>query len=331
MKKILASTLLLTCSLLLANETKKAEPTIEKPSVGQIEQLNKDKVIADQLKNSQLTEEDKQKMFQDFLNKKVLNVFAAQHGIPINILSISSTNVDTKNNLTSFIIDVKDNEVKGLIFMTQDGAFLLGDFITSDGKNLFKETFMNINKDFFDKQNMEKNLEKDKIKTERVNFIKDLEAGKYGDMIRTIKGNNSKTETLYLFTDLNCPFCKMYETGIDRNGQPMENFGLKNDLNNYKEIKVIMYPLYMLQGHETAIQRSLWFYNKTKNVKEQAKMLEILNKATNADIKDLVVDKKELEKYEAFVKDKTKGLMSTGAIEGTPSLILEDGTNLLDR
>ena len=40
---------------------------------------------------------------------------------------------------------------------------------------------------------------------------------------------------------------------------------------------------------------------------------------------------KELEKYEAFVKDKTKGLMSTGAIEGTPSLILEDGTNLLDR
>ena len=106
---------------------------------------------------------------------------------------------------------------------------------------------------------------------------------------------------------------------------------LKNDLNNYKEIKVIMYPLYMLQGHETAIQRSLWFYNKTKNVKEQAKMLEILNKATNADIKDLVVDKKELEKYEAFVKDKTKGLMSTRVIEGTPSLILEDGTNLLDR
>ena len=152
MKKILASTLLLTCSLLLANEQKQVEPIMAKPSIGQIEQSSKDKVIADQLRNLKLTDEDKQKMFQDFLNKKVLNVFAAQHGIPINILSISSTNVDTKNNLTSFIIDVKDNEVKGLIFMTQDGAFLLGDFITSDGKNLFKETFMNINKDFFDKQ-----------------------------------------------------------------------------------------------------------------------------------------------------------------------------------
>ena len=71
MKKILASTLLLTCSLLLANETKKAEPTIEKPLVGQIEQLNKDKVIVEQLKNSQLTEEDKQKMFQDFFPYKM--------------------------------------------------------------------------------------------------------------------------------------------------------------------------------------------------------------------------------------------------------------------
>jgi hypothetical protein len=185
MKKILASTLLLTCSLLLANETtqseqaklvrKQVEPIMAKPSIGQIEQSSKDKVIADQLKNSQLTEEDKQKMFQDFLNKKVLNVFAAQHNIPLNTLSVSSTDFDAKNNLTSYIIDVKDNEVKGLIFMTQDGAFLLGDFITSDGKNLFKETFMNINKDFFDKQNMEKNLEKDKIKTKRVKFIKDLD------------------------------------------------------------------------------------------------------------------------------------------------------------
>ena len=75
MKKILASTLLLTCSLLLANETKKVEPIMAKPSIGQIEESSKDKVIADQLKNSQLTEEDKQKMFQDFLNKKVFNYF----------------------------------------------------------------------------------------------------------------------------------------------------------------------------------------------------------------------------------------------------------------
>jgi hypothetical protein len=113
MKKILASTLLLTCSLLLANEQKQVESIMAKPSIGQIEQSSKDKVIADQLKNAQLTEEDKQKMFQDFLNKKVLNVFASQHNIPINILSISSTNVDIKiKPLTSLSFTSIINEVK---------------------------------------------------------------------------------------------------------------------------------------------------------------------------------------------------------------------------
>lgn len=258
---------------------------------------------------------------------KVLDIVSLNHNIPRNFLSIGSFDFIEKENLKQYTFKVEGYEIQGVVFVTKDGLYLMNDFYNQEGKNLFKENFLSINKESFEKEMENKKAETSGASLKVAAYIKDIEAGKYGDVIRTLSGDKTKKETLYVFTDLTCPYCKMYEEGRGTNNELVENYGMRYDLTQYREIKVIMYPLYMIPGHESSIQRSLWFNNESKKVKDSSKILELMNKATNAQIEDLKVNEKELATYDAFIKNKKTGLMSTGVVQGTPSMFLKDGTD----
>ena len=290
------------------------------------EEINPTKTLVGELNKMDNVNKQEEIVKQDDKIANVLEIVSKIHKLPLDVLYVDKTERLKENNLTKYVFGVNGYEQKGVVFVTDDGLYLPTNFFTKDGVNIYQEEFVKENSILFQKEKEAKI----KIKQDTAKHLIDIENGKFGDIIRTIKGNQNATETLYLFTDVTCPFCKMYEEG-KQNGKEIPNFGLKHDLNVFKEVKVIMYPLYSIPGHESSIQRSLWFYENTKNVEDPNKILEALNKATNADLKELKVDAKKLETYDKFIKNKNPdGFTASGLIGGTPTLLLKDGTNLME-
>lgn len=309
---IITSSFILGANL-FASEIKKEEINPTKTLVGELNKINN-------------VNKQEEIVKQDDTISNVLEIVSKAHKLPLEVIYIDRIEHLKEEGLTKYIFKVNGYEQKGVIFVTNQGLYLPSNFYNKNGVDLFQETIVKENEHIFKKE------QEAKLKAKEVvaQHLIDIENGKFGDIVRTIKGNENSTETLYLFTDLTCPYCKMYEEG-KQNGKEIPNFGLKHDLNVFKEVKVIMYPLYSIPGHESSIQRSLWFYENTKNVEDPNKILEALNKATNLDIKELKVDAKKLETYDKFIKNKNPdGFTSSGIIRGTPTLLLKDGTNLME-
>lgn len=333
LRSIIASMLLIGVNLYAVDsktELKVAETIGAKATT---EAMSKASVVSNQ-PNAQT---DLTKVFNEDKNNKILFAFSKMSSVEIEKTKIINEVAMPEFGITKYVFSVEGYPQKGVMFITDKGLYLPTDFVSPDGINIFQTEFYKENKEWIDKQNTDKAKielsEKDKFKANMIanapkvaKFIADLEKDKNMTLVRTIPGNSTAKETLYLFTDPLCPYCKMYETGVHlKTGQAMPN-SLQSDLAIYKEIKVIMYPLYMLPGHEEAIKRSYWFNIESKNVKTQKDILDLLHKASNADIKDLVVkDEAGLDKYDSYVKDKEKGLMSSGAVNGTPAMFTKDG------
>lgn len=319
LRSMLLSTLLLGTSLLAVD------------AKSELDKTNKDTV------NSIETQKELDKLAIKEYDAKAINAFARFNRVDPKLVKLVSADFYQDLGFTRYLFTVDGFEIKGLLFETDKGLYLPTDFFNQDGINIYKEEFYQHNKDFIDNQNK---IQEDKKKAEKdamikemeenapkvISYITDLENGKYGDLIRSIPGNSSKTETLYLFTDPLCPFCIMYETGVDpRTKTVIPNYGIKHDLQNYKEIKVIMYPLYTLQGHETSIKRAFWFNEESKKVKTQAELLNLLSKASSAPISEIIVDEEKFKPYNAFVRNTESGLLTNNVIQGTPAIYNSKG------
>lgn len=282
------------------------------------------------------------------LSIRVVEDFSKINQLDKNKVKLVSAEGLTNYGITKYVFDVEGYPIKGLLYETEKGLYLPSDFLNKEGVNIYKEDFYTLNKEFIDKQTELKNeqlkkqqemenekrakdLEKRKqAAKDRMPLVKEylasVEAGKYGDVIRTITGNKDGKDTLYVFTDPLCPYCIMYETGKDlRSGKEIPNYGIRNDLKKYKEIKIVMYPIFTLSGHETSIKRSFWFNEESKKVKTQEELLSLLSKATSSKIEDLVVNEDKFKEYNAFVRNEQNGLLSNNVIEGTPSMFTTDG------
>lgn len=278
------------------------------------------------------------------LSNRIIEDFSKINQLDKSKVSLESTESIIDYGLTKYVLNVQDYPIKGLLYETDKGLYLPSDFLNKEGTNIYQKDFYAINKEFIDKQNQAKDeqakkqneakAEQKRIQKEQMiakapivkQYLESLEAGKYGDVVRVIPGNISAKETLYLFTDPLCPYCIMYESGKDlRTGESLGDYGLKHDLTKYKEVRVVMYPIFSLQGHETSIHRSFWFNEESKKVKTQEELLNLLSKATTAKIDELIVDENGFKEYNAFVRNEKTGLLSNQVIEGTPSIFKADG------
>lgn len=261
-------------------------------------------------------------------NENILKVFSETNGVPIGVLKLENSIGDVKKEYTKHIIEVSNSgNLKGLVIETKEGFMTASEIFSKDGENIFKKEFMELNKEYIEalenQSNKDKELEKERA-PKVAKFIKSIEDGQYGDIVRTIPGTGTK-EAIYFFTDPLCPYCKMYESSKDlRTGNDL-NYGIKFDLKEYKEVKVVMYPLYMIKGHETSIKRSFWFQEKSKGVKDSDKILELLNQSSNLDITQIKVNEKDYSEYEAMIKDSKSGILANELIQGTPSIYTKDG------
>jgi len=259
---------------------------------------------------------------------EAINVFSNIYKMPTNKIKLIDTKRLEANKATQYVFAVEDYPVKGIMFETDGGLYIPQNIFTKDGSNLYKTKFRNINKEYFDKQEQKEAMKAQaqakqakaammakapEVKT----FIAEIESGKYGDLARSIKGNPDSSISVYLFTDPLCPYCQQYEAQQ-----------LPNDLKKYKEVIVVMYPLYMLQGHQTSIQRSLWFMDNLKEDMSQAAQLDILSRSGHGKAIDLKVDSDKLVEYTKMVKDKSNGIMSTGAVQGTPAVFTKEGIDI---
>lgn len=270
-------------------------------------------------------------------NQKIVETFSKINQLDINKISLLSSDSISEFGLTKYVFNVEGYPIKGILFETDKGLFLPTDFLTKDGVNLYQQSFYDVNKEFIDKQSKLK-ADQEKVQNEQkvnemkakapevVKYLTSIEEGKLGDVLRTIPGNPSAIESLYLFTDPLCPYCMMYETGKDlKTGKAIDGYGLRADLEKYKEVKVVMYPLYNLQGHDTAIKRSFWFNENSKNITDKETLLNLLHKASNAKIEEIIVDEEKFKVYNAFVRNTENGLQTNNVIQGTPSMFTRNG------
>lgn len=263
-------------------------------------------------------------------------IFGNMHKIPLDKIKLVNTKTIEEYGMKQYILSVDGYPIKGVLHETNNGLYIPGNIYTVNGQNFYQDAFQEVNKEYLEKQaeaeNAKANAEKEARKAAMIkkapqvaSFIKEIEGGKYGDLVRTVIGNPEATEqTMYLFTDPLCPFCQQYEKGMI-NGEVIPGYGLEADLTKYKEIKIVMLPLYMLNGHATSPQRSLWFNENFGMAKTQIEQLNVLRKASYGNINDLVVDEEKFKVYDSMVKDQTNGILSSRVINGTPSMFTPDG------
>ncbi len=117
-------------------------------------------------------------------------------------------------------------------------------------------------------------------------------------------GNDPKKETMVVFTDPECPFCRKELGNIE---------------NRLKEVnvKMILTPVH----GRSAFVKSYLMYKETKKAKNDSQKIAIMKKYYDpkVDISKAKVDDKEIQKL-LKLKDK---YMSSGAFKGVPAIFKE--------
>ncbi len=113
-------------------------------------------------------------------------------------------------------------------------------------------------------------------------------------------GHDPKKETLVIFSDPECPFCKKDLSNIEK------------ELKKYN-IKMIFTPVH----DKSALEKSYLIYKHIKTAKNDAQKIKIIRKYFNGDLAEKVSDK-NIEKI-----DKLRNKYFKAGINGTPYKVME--------
>ncbi|TWO22320.1 thioredoxin domain-containing protein [Campylobacter hyointestinalis] len=206
-----------------------------------------------------------------------------------------SVKVDSKSKLegTKFeqvVIEITDGKQSQKQVLFTDGKYIFPDVIDIDKKTSYASHFNEI---------QEKAAMKDAYKSLGEVLKKEGKS-------RIIElGNDPKKPTKYLFTDPDCPYCRLE---LDKIEKDLENLNLK----------VVMAPI---PSHgEDAIKKSIAIYKEVKNASSDEQKIKIFRKyyakdaKAPANITDAEVKKEQIAINRYF---------ETGAIRGVPAIIDE--------
>ncbi len=235
------------------------------------------------------------------------------------LLTHQKVKVDSINIIASDkISDIKDLHIaigtikgstKPFLLLYNKKVIIFGNMIDrTNGRSIFEE-FIKKHKKQIKQALYKQNMDKKKSEVSNYKKLISLLKTKYKDLVIAIKGNNSKGKTVYLITDPNCPFCKVYEKR-----------GLPKIIKSAKEVKIV--PIYLnIRGHETSPLKSSWLILEAKKSKGKD-ILNLLRRASDPkDIDYKKVDKKDAKK----MIEKMRELIRSGLINGTPSVFDQDG------
>lgn len=210
-------------------------------------------------------------------NNEIIAHFKSRIAIPnIKIRVISRKNVDDNlDYVTVFLTDGKGSQ-KVSIFTS--GKYIYPDVIDiKSGMSL-----------------------KDKIKREAINK-KIAKIYKKEDPKNIISlGNDANKETMVIFSDPECPFCKKELTNIEKT------------LEKYN-IKMIFTPVH----EKSALAKSYLIYRDITKTKNDAEKIKIIRKYFNSDLDEKVSDT-DIKKIDSL----RKKYFDTG-ISGTPYKVME--------
>ncbi|MFK5882024.1 MAG: thioredoxin fold domain-containing protein [Sulfurospirillum sp.] len=210
-------------------------------------------------------------------NKEIIAHFKSKIPIPNIIVKITSRKSVSKDldYLTVFITDGKGSQ-KVSIFTS--GQYIFPDAIDLKNGISLKEKMQ--------KETINKNIAKIYKNENPANIIS--------------IGHDPKKETLVVFSDPECPFCKK------------ELANIENELKKYN-IKMILTPVH----ERSALEKSYLIYKNIKTAKNDAQKIKIIRKYFNTDL-NKKVDDKNVKKI-----DELRNKYFKAGINGTPYKVME--------
>lgn len=225
-------------------------------------------------------------------DEQILKLFGAakQQGLQVKIVSKSQ---------------IKDANFEQIVVEITDGKNTQKEVLFSDGKYIFP--------DVIDADKMVSYGGQFKAAQEKITMKDSYE--KLGGLVKKLDksqiitlGNDKSKPTRYLFTDPECPYCRLELQNIEK------------DLEK-SNIKVIFAPI---PSHgDIAIRKSIAILNDVKGVKDDSTKIKILRKYYAEDAKDPTISDDKVKKE----KEEVMKIFETGAIRGVPAFI--DASDLL--
>ncbi len=210
-------------------------------------------------------------------NEEIIAHFKSKINVPNISVKITSRKTvdDNLDYVTIFITDGKEAEN---ISVFTSGNYIYPDVIDiKSGINL-----------------------KDKIQKEAINK-KIAKIYRNEDPKNIISlGSDTNKETMVIFSDPECPFCKKDLANIEKT------------LKKYN-IKMIFTPVH----EKSALEKSYLIYRDTKNAKNDAQKIKIIRKYFNSDLDEKVSDK-NIKKI-----DELRNKYFKAGINGTPYKVME--------
>ncbi len=210
-------------------------------------------------------------------DKEIIQHFKKQIPVPnISIKVVSRKSVsDTIDYVTIFITDGKNSQ--GISVFTE------GDYIFPDVIDIKKGISL---KEQLQREQINKKISNIYINENEKNIIS--------------LGNDPKKETIVIFSDPECPFCKKELNKIE------------DTLKKYN-IKMIFTPVH----DKSSLEKSYLIYKYAKNEKDDKKKIKIIKKYFNQEVDEKVSDKdiKSIENLRQKYFD--------AGINGTPYKVLE--------
>ena len=210
-------------------------------------------------------------------NKEIIAHFKSRIPMPNIIIKVTSRKNVSKelDYVTLFITDGKG--VQNVSIFTQ-GEYIFPDVIDIKSGLSLKQKMQ--------REETNKNIAKIYKKENPKNII--------------AIGHDPKKETLIIFSDPECPFCKKELSGIE------------NTLKKYN-IKMILTPV-----HETsALKKSFLIYKNARKAKTDKEKIKIIRKYFNSDLNEKV------SKEETASIDKLRKKYFKAGINGTPYKVME--------
>ncbi len=210
-------------------------------------------------------------------NEEIIAHFKSRIAVPNIIIKVTSRKkVDTNlDYVTLFLTDGKGTQ-KVSVFTS--GKYIYPDVIdVKSGINL---------KDKIQRETINKNIAKIYKNEDSKNIIS--------------LGNDANKETMVIFSDPECPFCKKDLSNVEKT------------LKKYN-IKIILTPVH----EKSALEKSYLIYRDVADAQNDAQKIKILRKYFNSDL-DEKVDDKNIKKIEILRKK-----YFAAGINGTPYKVME--------
>ena len=210
-------------------------------------------------------------------NEEIIKHFKKQIPLP-NITIKVTSRVEVSKGLDYVSVLISDGKGSQEVSIFTEGDYIFPDVI-------------DIKKGY----SLKEKIEKSKINKQ----ISKIYQKENPDNIITI-GNDPKKETMVIFSDPECPFCK----------KELDN--IENVLKKYN-LKIIFTPVH----EKSSLEKSALIYKYTKNLKDDKKKIEVLKKYFSQEADEKVSDK-DVSKIEEL-----RQKYFDAGVNGTPYKVME--------